>query len=258
MTLRVNLRRIPREDYVASLRARGLEATVIGEGALMLGKPLSVEQLPGFSEGLVSVQDLAAQYAAPLLDLEAGQHVLDACAAPGGKSAHILERAAVVLTSLDRDAQRLDRVRETLERLQLAARLVHADAADPASWWDRTPFDRILLDAPCTASGIVRRHPDIKWLRRAEDIDALAAQQRRLLDALWHTLATGGKLLYATCSIFAAENQLQVSAFLHSHPEARLLPMSSIPDGPDIGNIKGQLLPDPLHDGFFYTLLQKD
>lgn len=258
MTLRVNLRRMPPEEYVALLRARGLEAKVIGDAALMLDQPHNVELLPGFREGLVSVQDLAAQYAAPLLNLEAGQHVLDACSAPGGKTAHILERAAVVLTSIDRDAQRLERVRGTLERLQLSARLVHADAAEPALWWDGTPFDRILLDAPCTASGIVRRHPDIKWLRRAEDIDALAAQQRRLLEALWHTLASGGKLLYATCSIFAAENQLQVSAFLQSHPEARLLPLSSIPDGPQIGNIKGQLLPDPRHDGFFYALLQKD
>jgi 16S rRNA (cytosine967-C5)-methyltransferase len=258
MTLRVNLRRIPREAYVALLRERGLEAKVIGAAALMLDEPQNVELLPGFRDGLVSVQDLAAQYAAPLLDLEAGQHVLDACAAPGGKSAHILERAAVVLTAVDRDAQRLDRVRETLERLRLSARLVHADATDPALWWDGTPFDRILLDAPCTASGIVRRHPDIKWLRRAEDIGALAAQQRRLLEALWQTLASGGKLLYATCSVFSAENQLQVSAFLHSHPEARLLPMSSIPDGPQNGNIDRQLLPDPRHDGFFYALLQRD
>jgi 16S rRNA (cytosine967-C5)-methyltransferase len=258
MTLRVNLRRIPREDYVALLRTGGFEAKVIGDAALMLDEPQNVELLPGFRDGLVSVQDLAAQYAAPLLDLATGQHVLDACAAPGGKSAHILESAAVVLTAVDRDAQRLDRVRGTLERLRLSARLVHADATDPALWWDGTPFDRILLDAPCTASGIVRRHPDIKWLRRAEDVDALAAQQRRLLEALWHTLASGGKLLYATCSIFSAENQLQISAFLQSHPEARLLPMSSIPDGPQIGNIKGQLLPDPRHDGFFYALLQKD
>ncbi len=258
MTLRVNLRRIPREDYVALLRTGGFEAKVIGDAALMLDEPQNVELLPGFRDGLVSVQDLAAQYAAPLLDLATGQHVLDACAAPGGKSAHILESAAVVLTAVDRDAQRLDRVRGTLERLRLSARLVYADATDPALWWDGTPFDRILLDAPCTASGIVRRHPDIKWLRRAEDVDALAAQQRRLLEALWHTLASGGKLLYATCSIFSAENQLQISAFLQSHPEARLLPMSSIADGPQIGNIKGQLLPDPRHDGFFYALLQKD
>jgi len=258
MTLRVNLRRIPRQDYLALLRAQGFEAEAIGDAALTLAEPIGVERLPGFREGLVSVQDLAAQYAAPLLDLSPGQRVLDACAAPGGKSAHALERAKVLLTAIDHDALRLDRVRETLERLQLSADLVCADAAQPELWWDGMPFDRILLDAPCTASGIVRRHPDIKWLRREEDIPALATQQRRLLEALWHTLAAGGKLLYATCSIFSAENHLQVSAFLQSHPEARLLPLSSFPAGPEIANIMGQLLPDPRHDGFFYALLQKD
>jgi 16S rRNA (cytosine967-C5)-methyltransferase len=134
---------------------------------------------------------------------------------------------------------------------------VCANAADPSSWWDGTRFQRILLDAPCTASGIVRRHPDIKWLRRPQDVSTLAAQQRCLLEALWHMLAAGGKLLYATCSVFPAENQLQIAAFLQSHPEARLLPLSGIPDGPEIGNIKGQILPDSRHDGFFYALLQR-
>jgi len=206
MTLRVNLTRISREEYAALLREQGLGAEAIGEAALLLARPINVDRLPGFRDGLVSVQDLAAQYAAPLLDLCAGLRVLDACAAPGGKAAHILESARVQLTAVDSDTERLERVRETLHRLRLSASLVCGDASEPGCWWDGVPFDRILLDAPCTASGIVRRHPDIKWLRRMDDIPALAEQQRRLLEALWHTLAAGGKLLYATCSIFSAEN----------------------------------------------------
>jgi 16S rRNA (cytosine967-C5)-methyltransferase len=257
MTLRVNLRLICCADYLALLRDASISAEQIGRAALLLAEPMSVEQLPGFAQGLVSVQDLSAQYAAALLDLAVGQTVLDACAAPGGKTAHILESADVELTAIDRDGARLARVRETLERLSLRARVVCADAAEPSSWWDGMPFQRILLDAPCTASGIVRRHPDIKWLRRPQDGPALAAQQRRLLEVLWHMLAAGGKLLYATCSVFPDENQLQIAAFLQSHPEARLLPLSDIPDGPEIGNIKGQILPDSRHDGFFYALLQR-
>ena len=257
MTLRVNLRLICCGDYLALLRDASISAEQIGRAALLLAEPMGVEQLPGFAQGLVSVQDLSAQYAAALLDLTVGQTVLDACAAPGGKTAHILESADVELTAIDRDGARLARVRETLERLSLRARVVCADAAEPSSWWDGMPFQRILLDAPCTASGIVRRHPDIKWLRRPQDGPALAAQQRRLLEVLWHMLAAGGKLLYATCSVFPDENQLQIAAFLQSHPEARLLPLSDIPDGPEIGNIKGQILPDSRHDGFFYALLQR-
>lgn len=257
MTLRVNLRRISIENYLAALRARGLAAEQVGPAALILREAVRVEQLPGFQEGLVSVQDLSAQYAAGLLSLEPGQRVLDACAAPGGKTAHILERADVDLTAVDRDAARLARVHDTLERLGLRSRLVCADAAETSTWWDGAAFQRILLDAPCTASGIARRHPDIKWLRRPQDVGRLVAQQRRCLEVLWHTLAAGGKLLYATCSVFPAENQLQISTFLQSHPEARLLPLTDIPDGPEIGNIKGQILPDSRHDGFFYALLQK-
>ena len=257
MTLRVNLRLIQCEDYLALLRDAGVSAEQIGPAALQLDRPLGVEQLPGFDRGLVSVQDLSAQYAAGLLDLAVGQRVLDACAAPGGKTAHILERCDVDVTAVDRDAVRLTRVQETLDRAGLSARLVCADAAGPSSWWDGTRFQRILLDAPCTASGIVRRHPDIKWLRRPQDVSALAVQQRDLLEALWHMLAAGGKLLYATCSVFPAENQLQIAAFLRSHPEARLLLLSAIPDGPEIENIKGQILPDSRHDGFFYALLQR-
>jgi 16S rRNA (cytosine967-C5)-methyltransferase len=239
------------------LHSAAMEAECVGAAAVQLAHAVRVEELPGFAQGLVSVQDLAAQYAAGLLDLAPGQRVLDACAAPGGKTAHILERADVDVIAIDRDGERLARVRDTLDRLGLQARLMCADACDLPQWWDGVPFQRILLDAPCTASGIVRRHPDIKWLRRPDDIVSLGAQQLRLLESLWHTLASGGKLLYATCSVFAAENQLQVSAFLRSHPEAKLLPLPDIPDGPEIGNVKGQILPDARHDGFFYALLQK-
>jgi 16S rRNA (cytosine967-C5)-methyltransferase len=163
----------------------------------------------------------------------------------------------VELTAIDRDAVRLTRVSETLERLRLRANLLCDDVAEPSAWWDGTRYQRILLDVPCTASGIVRRHPDIKWLRRPQDGPTLAKQQRRLLEVLWHMLAAGGKLLYATCSVFPDENQLQIAAFLDSHPEARLLPLSDIPDGPVIAHIKGQILPDSRHDGFFYCLLQR-
>jgi 16S rRNA (cytosine967-C5)-methyltransferase len=259
MTLRVNLRKIALEPYRSMLLEAGMQAETIGDVALRLGQPVAVDKLPGFAQGLVSVQDLAAQYAASLLDVSDGLRVLDACAAPGGKSAHILERAQVDLTAIDRDEQRLSRVSATFERLGLSGAHVRgADVADLAQWWDGGAFDRILLDAPCSGSGIVRRHPDIKWLRRPEDVPALAAQQRGLLEALWRTLARGGKLLYSTCSVFPAENHAQVSVFLRAHSDARLLPLSGIPEGPEIGNIKGQLLPGPRHDGFFYALLQKD
>jgi len=258
MTLRVNLRKIASEPYRALLQEAGMQAQPIGDAALLLDQPVGVDMLPGFAQGLVSVQDLAAQYAASLLDLSDGLRVLDACAAPGGKSAHILERARVDLTAIDRDEVRLQRVAATFERLGLPpAHVRRADAADLAQWWDGGAFDRILLDAPCSASGIVRRHPDIKWLRRPEDVPALAAQQRALLEALWRTLARGGKLLYSTCSVFPAENHAQVSVFLQAHSAARLLPLPGIPEGPEIGNVKGQLLPGPRHDGFFYALLQK-
>jgi 16S rRNA (cytosine967-C5)-methyltransferase len=176
---------------------------------------------------------------------------LDACSAPGGKAAHLLETAAVELTAIDRDPQRLQRVRENLERLHLEARLVTADAADLDSWWDGQPFERVLLDAPCSASGVVRRHPDIKWLRRPEDIARLAREQARLLSALWRTLTPGGTLLYATCSLFPAENQAPIAEFLSAHKNARRLPIT------ELAQTDGQLLPDSRQDGFFYALLQK-
>jgi 16S rRNA (cytosine967-C5)-methyltransferase len=215
--------------------------------------------LPGYAEGAFLVQDAGAQLAAPLLGIADGMRVLDACAAPGGKTAHLAELAAVDLLALDVDAGRLERVAQNLARLKLRARVLAADAADPGSWWDGTPFDRILVDAPCTASGVVRRHPDGKWLRRERDLEAFAAQQARLLDPAWACLARGGRLLYATCSLFRAENDGQVAAFLARHVDALQLPLR-LPSGFHHDN--GQLLPsgpgaEHNHDGFFYALLQK-
>ena len=252
MTLRVNRRLVSTERYLATLQEANLSAQQIGPFALLLDRPVAVESLPGFARGLVSVQDLAAQHAAPLLDLRDGMRVLDACAAPGGKTAHLLELADIRLTALDRDVQRLQRVWENLARLRLsAAMLAHSDAAELSAWWDGQAFDRILLDAPCSASGVVRRHPDMKWLRRDDDLPRLAREQARLLDTLWHTLAAGGKLLYVTCSVFPAENQAQIAAFLRAHRDADVVPLTPFP------HTMGQLLPDSRHDGFFYALLHK-
>jgi len=250
MTLRVNCRKTDLQSYRATLAHAGVDAEPLGPAALLLAKPMPVQALPGFQQGVVSVQDLAAQYAALLLDLATGQRVLDACAAPGGKTAHILELCDVELLALDRDAERLERVRANLDRLGLKAWLQAADAADARGWWDGRPFDRILLDAPCTGSGVVRRHPDAKWLRRPGDLPQLAAEQSRLLQGLWHTLAADGKLLYVTCSVFPAETESRIAAFLAFHDDASRLALAGLP-------AEGQLLPDMRHDGFFYALLQK-
>ncbi len=249
MTLRPNVRRASPKEYLARLRDAGMDANLLESGALMLSKPVSVDKLPGFGLGDASVQDAGAQLAAPLLDVRDGMRVLDACAAPGGKTAHIMEIADVDLTALDVDPVRLQRVRSNLDRMRLNAKLQAADATALADWWDGHAFDRVLLDAPCSASGVVRRHPDIKWLRRASDIPAFAGQQRRLLDALWKVVAHGGKLLYATCSVFVEEGRATTSEFAARHPDARIL--GGMP-GRD-----GQLLPDHEHDGFYYCLLQK-
>jgi 16S rRNA (cytosine967-C5)-methyltransferase len=258
MTLRINARRGDAAGYVERLAAAGRPARITGSHTVVLERPAPVSQLPGFGDGDVSVQDAAAQRAAPLLLAEGlgGRRVLDACAAPGGKTAHLLELADLDLTALDVDPGRLALVGATLERLRLpAARLQAADARDPAAWWDGEPFDAILLDAPCTASGIVRRHPDVRWLRRAADIGALARVQAALLDALWPLVRPGGRLLYATCSIFRAEGGRQIDAFLQRLPAgaARLDPASP-----------GHLLPGADNapeasdeDGFFYALLHK-
>jgi 16S rRNA (cytosine967-C5)-methyltransferase len=249
MALRPNRRRISPEAYLTLLQEAGISARLIVGGALVLEKPVPVERLPGFAEGLASVQDAGAQQAAGLLDVADGMRVLDACSAPGGKTAHLLEMADLDLTALDADGRRLEKVKDTLSRLGLSARTRAADCRELASWWDGRPFQRILADVPCSASGVVRRHPDIKWLRREKDIAGFAATQAAILDALWQTLATDGKMLYVTCSVFGDENELQVAAFARKHPDCRRLPIAGAP--------ALQCLPDQDHDGFFYALLQK-
>jgi 16S rRNA (cytosine967-C5)-methyltransferase len=251
MTLRVNRRKAGVEDYLLQLAEAGIAARAVGVSGIMVDRPLAVDRLPGFSQGLVSVQDGGAQLAARLLDVRDGMRVLDACAAPGGKTAHLLELADVELTALDHDARRLQKVEQNLGRLGLHARCVAGDASQPSQWWDGHLFQRILADVPCSASGVVRRHPDIKWLRREGDIAQFAIQQSHILDALWHCLEQGGKLLYVTCSVFAEENRQQIKAFIARHNDARLLPL------PDIVEQDLQLLPDREHDGFYYALLAK-
>lgn len=247
MCLRVNRSRQTVTGYAAQLDAAGIAARAVGEAALLLQDPQPVDQLPGFREGEVSVQDAGAQHAARLLDLHAGQRVLDACAAPGGKAAHILETADVNLTALDSDAARCDRIEQNLRRLGLHATVRHGDAGLPESWWDGQTYDRILADVPCSSSGIVRRRPDIKWLRRESDVAAYANRQRALLQALWPLLGPNGKLLYATCSVFPAENEGVIEHFLASTPDARpLTPVKA-----------RQMLPCAEHDGFYYALMEK-
>lgn len=252
MTLRVNRRRWSRDACLQNLRQSGFEAEPAGPWALTLARPVPVLELPGYAEGWLSVQDAGAQWAAPLLDLRKGQRVLDACAAPGGKAAHLLETEDIELTALDADAQRLEAVRQTLERLHVSASVIAADATVPDAWWDGRLFDRILLDAPCSGSGIVRRHPDAKWLRRPDDIARFARQQTGLLRVLWQLLAPGGKLLYVTCSVFRGENAGVVDRWLERAPDGRHSPLPE-----DFPGLDGQLLPDPAHDGFFYALLEK-
>ena len=266
MSLRVNLRHGSRESYLARLNAAGLAASAIGESGLVLAQATAVERLPGFADGDVSVQDYGAQLAAELLDAQAGHEVLDACAAPGGKTAHILERADCRVTAVDNDPARLARMAAGLERLKLAARahLVCADALVPASWRAGL-YDRVLLDAPCSASGVVRRHPDIRWLRRASDIAVLAATQARLLDALWAQVKPGGRLLFCTCSVFPEEGTQQAEQFAARTPDATRLPLAlSTPlmlqnSVQNAEHHAGQLMPSvaPAHDGFFYALFEK-
>ena len=266
LTLRVNPRRTDAAAYAARLATAGIGSRAVGAQALVLDAAVPVTRLPGFADGDVSVQDAAAQLAAPLLlagaGLAPGARVLDACAAPGGKTAHLLELARLDVLALDRDPARLQRVQATLDRLGLRARLCAADAGDPAAWWDGVAFDAILLDAPCTASGIVRRHPDVRWLRRAGDVASLARQQARLLDALWPLLAPGGRLLYCTCSVFRAEGEEQIDAFLQRRggaADVRRLQapghLLTLSDNASIGATAPGGAPD--HDGFFYALLEK-
>jgi 16S rRNA (cytosine967-C5)-methyltransferase len=267
MTLRVNRRQGTRAEYLARLQSLNMDATEIGAHGLVLAQACPVERLPGFADGAVSVQDYGAQLAAELLNPQDGQRVLDACAAPGGKTAHLLEHADCHVTALDNDAMRLARVASGLERLQLSIRahLIGADATQPASFGAQPEsFDRILLDAPCSASGVVRRHPDIAWLRRSTDIKTLAQLQNTLLQALWPLLKPGGRLLYCTCSVFAEEGRAQAQQFAAAQPNARQIELNAI-DHPCLTGLRvqdGQLLPSldgasASHDGFFYALFEK-
>jgi len=249
MTLRVNARRVAPGAYAQRLAEEGINARSLGGEAILLERAIPVDRLPGFADGEVSVQDAGAQRAAELLDLAPGLRVLDACAAPGGKSAHILERADVALTALDVDARRSERIVRNLERLSLRASVHVADCARPHDWWDGKAFERILADVPCSASGVARRHPDLKWLRRTGDPAAFGVRQAAILDALWQLLAPGGKLLYVTCSVFPQENQEVVHAFVARAQGARSLPL---PEGE-----RSHWLPGPSHDGFYYALIQK-
>ncbi len=270
MTLRVNRLQATVAQYQQELSAQQMQAMPVGQDGLELAQPQPVQALPGFAQGRVSVQDAAAQMAAPLLlqgmDMAQPLRVLDACAAPGGKTAHLLEYAGAAaplqVTALEIDAERSQRIHETLARVGVKAQVLVADASRPDQWWHQASggaqFDAILLDAPCTASGIVRRHPDVRWLRRDSDIAQLAAIQSRLLDTLWPLLRTGGRMLYCTCSVFKAEGDMQVKAFLARNTQAQLLPSPGhlIP-----GNgAQNAAVPDNQpgdHDGFFYALLEK-
>ncbi len=260
MVLRVNRSRVSATAYADQLAQDGIVAQPldVAADALQLVEPVNVDRLPGFRSGLVSVQDAGAQLAVTLLDLETGHNVLDSCAAPGGKTGHMLEVQPELkrLVAIDNDAGRLDKVKENLNRLQVQAELIAADAGTPDSWWDGQQFDRILLDAPCSASGVVRRHPDIKLLRRADDLVALSAQQQRLLEALWPLLVSGGMLLYVTCSVFRVENSDVVQAFLERHADASVSPLDV-----DWGHAQSpgrQILPGQQGmDGFYFARLIK-
>ncbi len=255
MTLRVNQRQISVADFVSKLEAEGIVSQALGANAVTLDKPIPVDRIPGFSAGEASVQDYAAQVAGYALDLKDGQRVLDACCAPGGKTGQILELADVDLVAVDNDVTRIALTQSNIERLKLKATLLVGDAANSVDWWDGKPFDRILADVPCTAAGIVRRHVDIKWLRREADIASFTKQQAQILPSLWQVLAKGGKLLYVTCSVFQEENQRQIDSFLKLHADAEQLPLDQPLAGLILNN--GQLLPSAQHDGLFYALLQK-
>lgn len=256
MSLRVNLSKIAMPDYLQLLARMGIEATQIGPQGVVLKTPTAVEKIPGFLDGVVSVQDVGAQWAATLLDVQDSMRVLDACSAPGGKTGHLLELASIDLTALDDDEKRLVRVQQNLDRLQKKAACLVGDAGQQ-NWWNGQPFDRILADVPCSASGIVRRHVDIKWLRRERDIEKFVQTQAKILPNLWQMLAKGGKLLYVTCSIFYEENQQQIEQFCQQHADANQLPLAFAASPFPLHVQHGQLVPSLNHDGFFYALLQK-
>lgn len=263
MTLRINIRRTSMAEYVKKLDAANMTYRILGPEAVMLNKPVPVDAVPGFIDGLVSVQDAGVQLAAHFLPVPLGGRVLDACSAPGGKTAHLLERFDCHMTAIEIDPIRAKRVGETLARLGLRARILTADAADTKSWWDGKFFDAVLLDAPCTASGIVRRQPDVPWNRRPTDIHALATEQTRLLRALWPVVRPGGHLLFVTCSIFPEEGPDQVEKFLSDTSDATLTPLAPHLEGmmrltPADNVDAGDGLVPAVHDGFFYALFRKN
>jgi 16S rRNA (cytosine967-C5)-methyltransferase len=261
MALRVNLANISQDQYLQKLRDQGIEAEAVSfcRSAILLNKPAVVDILPGFNEGWVSVQDTAAQLAAELLDVQIGHRVLDVCAAPGGKAAHILELQPKVreLVAVDIDKFRLQRVNDNLQRLKLSAKLIEGDASKPEDWWDGQLFDRILLDVPCSALGVIRRHPDIKLLRRAEDINTLQVLQKRIMTAVWSLLAPGGIMLYATCSILKQENEQQIETFLATNTNAIEVPINA--DWGLVRRYGRQILTgESAMDGFYYALIRKE
>ena len=260
MTLRINTAATSRAAYDEQLRAAGMAADLcsLSSCGIQLETATAVDKLPGFGEGQVSVQDEAAQLAAVFLDCQSGDSVLDACAAPGGKTCHLLEATPhLELTAVELDAERLPRIQDNLERLQLQASLIRADASEPDTWWNGEAYDRILVDAPCSATGVIRRHPDIKLLRRKEDIESLVQIQAKMLDALWPLLKPGGRLLYATCSVLTEENSHQIARFLSVHEDAEEKALQLACKTPDTDHGL-QLLPAPGgHDGFFYACLEK-
>jgi 16S rRNA (cytosine967-C5)-methyltransferase len=254
LTLRINERQTNLKQYEEKLKSEAISYRVLGNIALELTQPTPVEKIPGFMDGEVSIQDFGAQLAAKLLDLQDGQFCLDACSAPGGKTGHMLEIADIELVSIDQQKDRLYKVKENLERLHLHAYLKCADLAAVNTWWNEKLFDRILLDAPCSASGVVRRHVDIKWLRRPRDIEMFTKQQEAMLEAMWQLLKKGGKLLYATCSIFYHENQKVINHFIKEHTDAKEVKWSV---DSEYSKYENQLIPSENHDGFFYALLEK-
>lgn len=262
MVMRVNVRKTTPEAAQKKLEEAGIASERVGEVGLHILSPRPVKDIPGFTEGELSVQDAGSQLAAEILDVKDGMRVLDACAAPGGKTAHILESADVSVTALEIDPQRASRITENLERLDLSAVVKVADAGKPAEWWDGKKFDRILLDAPCTASGIVRRHPDIPWSRQPGDIEKLAETQGQLLETMWPLLEKRGKILYAVCSVFPEEGPRGVESFCSRHRDAKLIPIGPSGEtllrlapaqGPEIPNSRWPAT----HDGFFYSLIEK-
>ncbi len=259
MWLRVNQQHHSIAEYLELLLQADIKVTLVDEfsGAIQLSSAQDVNNLPGFEQGWVSIQDGAAQQAAILLNAQSGENILDCCAAPGGKTCHILEQTNnITMTAIDLAPQRLTRVTENLTRLHLNANVIAGDAANPQDWWDGKPFDRILLDAPCSGTGVIRRHPDIKWLRKASDIKVLTQLQQQILTSIWPLLKVGGTLIYATCSILPEENSEQIAAFLANHNDAELLPMKQ--ENKNISKLGWQILPDQQGmDGFYYASIRK-